>query len=131
MPTSTNMENLVINRVPSTALYNKMKAKNLINEDELYLVEGGSTQSETISIATTDWSGSGPYTATKTLTNTYDSTNHDVIISLPKMSSSDVEKYDAIASAKMVISACSGTSVTIIALGDKPTVPVSIAIMQV
>lgn len=92
---------------------------------------GGSTQSETISIATTDWSGSGPYTATKTLTNTYDSTNHDVIISLPQMSSSDVAKYDAIASAKMVISACNGTSVTIVALGDKPTVPVSIAIMQV
>lgn len=94
-------------------------------------VSGGLTQSETISIATTDWSGSGPYTATKTLTNTYDSTNHDVIISLPQMSSSDVAKYDAIASAKMVISACSGTSVTIVALGDKPTVPVSIAIMQV
>lgn len=92
---------------------------------------GGSTQSETISIATTDWSGSGPYTTTKTLTNTYDSTTHDVIISLPQMSSSDVAKYDAIASAKMVISACSGTSVTIVALGDKPTVPVSIAIMQV
>lgn len=92
---------------------------------------GGATQSETISIATTDWSGSGPYTATKTLTNTYDSTTHDVIISLPQMSSSDVAKYDAIASAKMVISACSGTSVTIVALGDKPTVPVSIAIMQV
>lgn len=94
-------------------------------------VSGGLTQSETISIATTDWSGSGPYTATKTLTDTYDSTNHDVIISLPQMSSSDVAKYDAIASAKMVISACSGTSVTIVALGDKPTVPVSIAIMQV
>ena len=92
---------------------------------------GGATQSETISIATTDWSGSGPYTATKTLTNTYDSTTHDVIISLPQMSSSDVAKYDAIASAKMVISACNGTSVTIVALGDKPTVPVSIAIMQV
>lgn len=91
---------------------------------------GGAT-SETISIATTDWSGSGPYTATKILTNTYDSTTHDVIISLPQMSSSDVAKYDAIASAKMVISACSGTSVTIVALGDKPTVPVSIAIMQV
>ena len=91
----------------------------------------GSTQSETISIATTDWSGSGPYTATKTLTNTYDSTTHDVSISLPQMSSSDVTKYDAIASAKMVISACNGTSVTIVALGDKPTVPVSIAIMQV
>lgn len=94
-------------------------------------VSVGSTQSETISIATTDWSGSGPYTATKTLTNTYDSTTHDVIISLPQMSSSDVTKYDAIASAKMVISACNGTSVTIVALGDKPTVPVSIAIMQV
>lgn len=92
---------------------------------------GSATQSETISIATTDWSGSGPYTATKTLTNTYDSTTHDVIISLPQMSSSDVAKYDAIASAKMVISACNGTSVTIVALGDKPTVPVSIAIMQV
>ena len=131
MPTSTNMENLVINGVPSTTLYNKMKAKNLINKGELYLVEGGSTQSEIISIATTDWSGSGPYTATKTLTHTYDSTTHDVIISLPKMSSSDVTKYDAIASAKMVISACNGTSVTIVALGDKPTVPVSIAIMQV
>lgn len=100
-------------------------------EDGTVNVSVGSTQSETISIATTDWSGSGPYTATKTLTNTYDSTTHDVIISLPQMSSSDVAKYDAIASAKMVISACNGTSVTIVALGDKPTVPVSIAIMQV
>lgn len=91
----------------------------------------GSPQSETISIATTDWSGSGPYTATKTLTNTYDSTTHDVIISLPQMSSSDVDKYDAIASAKMVISACDSTSITLVALGDKPEIPVSVAIMQV
>lgn len=91
----------------------------------------GPTQSETISIAAADWSGSGPYTVTKTLTHTYDSTDHDVIISLPQMSSSDVDKYDAIASAKMVISACNNTSITIVALGDKPTIPVSVAIMQV
>lgn len=91
----------------------------------------GPTQSETISIAAADWSGSGPYTVTKTLTHTYDSTDHDVIISLPQMSSSDVDKYDAIASAKMVISTCNNTSITIVALGDKPTIPVSVAIMQV
>lgn len=38
MPTNKNLSNLVINKVESQAVYDQMKAQNLINEDELYLV---------------------------------------------------------------------------------------------
>ena len=38
MPTSKNISNLVINKVDSQAVYNSMKNRGLINEDELYLV---------------------------------------------------------------------------------------------
>lgn len=38
MPTNKNLSNLVINKVESQTVYDQMKAQNLINEDELYLV---------------------------------------------------------------------------------------------
>lgn len=38
MPTNKNLSSLVINKVESETVYNQMKAQNLINEDELYLV---------------------------------------------------------------------------------------------
>lgn len=38
MPTNKNLSNLVINKVESQAVYDQMKAQNLINEDELYLI---------------------------------------------------------------------------------------------
>ena len=40
MSTEKNLNNLVINKVESQEVYNYMKANALINEDELYLVEG-------------------------------------------------------------------------------------------
>lgn len=40
MSTEKNLNNLVINKVESQEVYNYMKANSLINEDELYLVEG-------------------------------------------------------------------------------------------
>ena len=39
MPTDKTLSNLVINRIPTQEIYNKLKERNLINEDELYLVE--------------------------------------------------------------------------------------------
>ena len=38
MPTSNNISNLIINKVESQTVYDSMKTKGLINEDELYLV---------------------------------------------------------------------------------------------
>lgn len=40
MSTEKSLNNLVINKVESQEVYNYMKANSLINEDELYLVEG-------------------------------------------------------------------------------------------
>lgn len=40
MPTSKKITNFVINKVTTKAIFNKMKEKGLINDDEIYLVEG-------------------------------------------------------------------------------------------
>jgi hypothetical protein len=42
MATSKEITNLVINKVESQAVYDYMVANNLINDDELYLVQGES-----------------------------------------------------------------------------------------
>ena len=39
MATEKNLNNLVINKVESEAVYNYMKANNLINVDELYFIQ--------------------------------------------------------------------------------------------
>lgn len=39
MPIDKNLPNLVINRVPTKEIYKKLKERDMINEDELYLVE--------------------------------------------------------------------------------------------
>ena len=44
MSTSKNISNLVINKVDSQAVYDSMKTKGLINEDELYVVLGTVTE---------------------------------------------------------------------------------------
>lgn len=40
MPTSKNISNLIINKVESQAVYDSMKNRGLINDDELYVVLG-------------------------------------------------------------------------------------------
>lgn len=40
MPTSKNTSNLIINKVESQAVYDSMKNRGLINDDELYVVLG-------------------------------------------------------------------------------------------
>lgn len=52
MPSSKKISSLVINKVPSPEIFNSMKSKGLINEDEVYLVEdensgGGGTTTVT------------------------------------------------------------------------------------
>ena len=39
MPTSKKITDFVINKVPTKAIFNKMKEQGLINNDEIYLVE--------------------------------------------------------------------------------------------
>ena len=51
MPIDKTLSNLVINKIPTQEIYNKLKERNLINEDELYLVEEDSGNS----LATPDW----------------------------------------------------------------------------
>ena len=43
MATSKDISNLVINKVESQQVYDYMVQNNLINEDELYLVQGAAT----------------------------------------------------------------------------------------
>ncbi len=74
MPTNKNLSNLVINKVESQTVYDQMKAQNLINEDELYLVN------DTAEVATHNQSAStitegtfaGPVRATRSDWMTYD-----------------------------------------------------------
>ena len=40
MPTEKNLSNLIINKVESKEVYNYMVANNLVNEDEMYFVQG-------------------------------------------------------------------------------------------
>lgn len=40
MPTEKDLSNLIINKVESKEVYNYMVANNLVNEDEIYLVQG-------------------------------------------------------------------------------------------
>ena len=54
MPINKNLPNLVINRVPTKEIYKKLKERNMINEDELYLVDGDDDSSD-IGIVQSDW----------------------------------------------------------------------------
>lgn len=44
MPTSKNINNLIINKVENQAVYDSMKNRGLINDDELYVVLGTVTE---------------------------------------------------------------------------------------
>ena len=50
MPTSKNLSNLVINKAESQAVYDSMKNNNLINDDELYLINGSDSNVDASSI---------------------------------------------------------------------------------
>lgn len=45
MPTNKNIENLVINKIENQAVYDYMVAHDLVNEDELYFVQGDAEES--------------------------------------------------------------------------------------
>ena len=49
MPTSKQVANFVINKVPTKAIFNKMKEQGLINDDEIYLVEEDDSSSPFVS----------------------------------------------------------------------------------
>lgn len=49
MPTSKQVTNFVINKVPTKAIFNKMKEQGLINDDEIYLVEEDDSSSTFVS----------------------------------------------------------------------------------
>lgn len=49
MPISKKITNLVINKVPTEEIFNKMKTKGLINNDELYLIEENNTGTKYVS----------------------------------------------------------------------------------
>ena len=40
MPTTKKLDDFIVNKVPSLAVFNSMKAQGKVNEDELYLIEG-------------------------------------------------------------------------------------------
>lgn len=50
MPIDKSISNLVINKIPTQEIYNKLKEQDLINEDELYLVESGGSAEGAINI---------------------------------------------------------------------------------
>lgn len=52
MPTSKQVANFVINKVPTKAIFNKMKEQGLINDDEIYFVEEDDSSSTFVSYET-------------------------------------------------------------------------------
>ena len=61
MPSSKNISILVINKVPSLEIFNSMKSQGLINEDELYLVEGNGGSSSDSGLPTVTSSDNGKF----------------------------------------------------------------------
>ena len=57
--TNQNINNLVINKVPSPQVFQKMKNQNLINDNELYLVDGSEFNKITFSEYECGWPGIG------------------------------------------------------------------------
>lgn len=49
MPTSKKITDFVINKVPTKAIFNKMKEQGLINDDEIYLVEEDDSDNKYVS----------------------------------------------------------------------------------
>lgn len=49
MPTSKKITDFVINKVPTKAIFNKMKEQGLINNDEIYLVEEDDSDNKYVS----------------------------------------------------------------------------------
>lgn len=57
MATSKDISNLVINKVESQQVYDYMVQNNLINEDELYLIQGDETGNYVLPAATSSTLG--------------------------------------------------------------------------
>lgn len=90
-------------------------------------------KSETFVVSSSKWSGSSaPYTATITLTNSYDS-DKTVILSHATYAatSSDLEAYNAAARARIAVRGYSGSTLNLIAFGIKPQVDIQLFIAEV
>lgn len=90
-------------------------------------------KSETFIVSSSKWSGSSaPYTATITLTNSYDS-DKTVILSHTTYTatSSDLEAYNAAARARIAVHGYSGSTLNLIAFGIKPQVDIQLFIAEV
>lgn len=48
MATDKNLQNLVLNKVENQEVFNYMQANNLVNEDELYLIAGDTTDENAV-----------------------------------------------------------------------------------
>lgn len=87
------------------------------------LMLGGFKMFEVVTLSASGWSGSGPWTQTKTLSNNY----VDAAIG-PQSGMSD-EEVEAMASALISVSAINGKDVTFRAIGTKPSITLNIGIM--
>ena len=90
-------------------------------------------KSETFVVSSSQWNGSSaPYTATITLTNSYDS-DKTVILSHATYTatSSDLEAYNAAARARIAVRGYSGNTLNLVAFGIKPQVDIQLFIAEV
>ena len=90
--------------------------------------------SEIFTVNESDWSGYyAPYTATLTLTNSYDSTNNNIVLTFGdySASSTDTDTYNMATKAKIYMKSCSGHTISLIAFGKKPTAAISLQVAEV
>lgn len=88
--------------------------------------------SETFTITAAEWEGNGPYTVTKTLSNSYEAASNN-ILSFPTYTATTGNQvaYNATARARIAITSCNGNSITLVAFGIKPTVDITLLIAEV
>lgn len=105
-------------KVASSGSYNDLADKPSIPD---------ASSSKTATLAAANWSGSGPYTYTLTASGVTTSSNGSVGLSLGATD----EQYEAAALAKIRITSQSANSITLTAIGDKPTVDLPVVIVLV
>lgn len=104
---------------------------NLAADGTLSIVEKAKP-SETFVITAAEWEGTGPYTVTKTLSNSYDAAKNN-ILSFPFYTATTTNQaaYNATARARIAITSCSGNTLSLVAFGTKPTVDITLLIAEV
>jgi len=121
VPTSKTLDNFVINKLESYEVYEYLSENNLINEDEIYLVEG---EGRTVVNYTTTLKSSQWSSKTQTLTISGLSSTDNGMISVAQ--SATAAQYEAAALAGIYVSGQASNSITVKCIGTAPSVDIPV-----